>query len=165
MPRCSAVERLGDLTAVRVLGQVAAGPRLQRGDDRFVVGVGREQDDCDLRMLASQPLGRADAVEHWHVEVQQDRVGLVPGDCGDRLFAVGDGGDHLDVGDHVEHHLQSLAYDGLVVGDHDPQTLLVRRIDRAHRFTRACTTHRSPTGPACSSPSINRNRSCMPARP
>ena len=46
-------------------------------------------------MLASQPLGGADAVEHGHVEVEQDRVGFVLVDRGEGLLAVGDGGDDL----------------------------------------------------------------------
>ena len=78
-------------------------------------------------MLASQSLGRADAVEHRHVQVEQDRVGLVLGDGGERLLAVGDGGDDLEIGDHIEHHLQPLADDRLVVGDHDPQAFGVCR--------------------------------------
>jgi hypothetical protein len=40
-----------------------------------------------------------------------------------RLLAVGDRGDDLQVGHHVEHHLQALAHDGLIVCDHDSQTV------------------------------------------
>ena len=50
------------------------------------------------------------------------------GDGGEGLFAVGDGGDDLQIGDHIEHHLQPFADDGLVVGDHDPQAFGVGRI-------------------------------------
>jgi hypothetical protein len=122
-PGGGAVQRLGDLAAICVLGQVAPGAGLQRGDDRVVVGVGGEHDDRHLGMLARQPLGRADAVEHRHVQVEEDRVGLVLGDRGERLLTVGDRGDDLEVGHHVEHHLQPLADDRLIVCDHDSQTV------------------------------------------
>jgi hypothetical protein len=41
-------------------------------------------------MVAGQPLGRADAVERRHVEIERDRVRPMFSDRGERLLAVGD---------------------------------------------------------------------------
>jgi hypothetical protein len=46
--------------------------------------------------------GGLDAVYHRHVEVEENRVGLVLGNEVDGLPAVGGGGDDLDVGEKPE---------------------------------------------------------------
>ncbi len=45
----------------------------------MVIGVGGEHDDGDAWVLGGQPAGGADAVQDRHVQVEQDRVGLVLG--------------------------------------------------------------------------------------
>jgi len=127
----------GDVGPVGVLGEVAARARLQRLDDRAVVGVGGEHDDRDPGMLGDEAAGGADAVEHGHVQVEQDRVGLVLGHQGQGLLAVGGGADHVDAGQPAQQQDQALADAGLVVGDGD---------GRAGRLSPA---FQGVDGPAC----------------
>ena len=115
------VQRLGDVGAVGVLGEVAARAGPQRVEHRAVVRVGGEHDDRDLGVLGGQPADGADAVQDGHVQVEQDRVGLVLGHEVQRLLPVRGGADHLDVGQPVEQQDQALAHAGLVIGDDDAQ--------------------------------------------
>ena len=59
---CRGLQRPGDVGAVRVFGEVAAGPGPQRVKDGVVVDVGGEDDDGDAGVLGSQPASGADAV-------------------------------------------------------------------------------------------------------
>ena len=145
--RGRAVQRLGDLAAIGVLGQVAARPRLQRGDDRLVVGVGGEHDDCHFGMLAIQPLGRADSVEHRHVEVEQDRVGLVL--ARPRRAPVRRRRRRPRPRVRGSRRAPSAALRERRSGRRRSRSADVLGAPRhvAHRVTRACTTQRLPTGP------------------
>src|SRR6202046_1658967 len=102
---------------VGVFGEVAARAGPQRLDDRAVVGVGGEHDDRDPRMLGDEAAGGADAVEHRHVQVEQDRVGLVLGHQGQGLLAVGGGADHVDAGQPAQQQDPALTNAGLGGGD------------------------------------------------
>ena len=103
------------------------------------------------------------------MQIEQDRVGLLLGHQGQRLFAVRGGADHLDAGQAAEQQDQSLADAGLVVGDDDPQRLV-----GAHRVTSssaaasgssAITVHSPSPASASSVPFSNRSRSRMPVSP
>jgi RNA polymerase sigma factor (sigma-70 family) len=56
-----------------------------------------------------------------HVQVEQDRVGLVFGDQLQRLLPVRGGTDHVDVGQAAEQQDEALAHAALVIGDDDAQ--------------------------------------------
>jgi hypothetical protein len=144
-----------------ILGEVAAGAGAQGGENRRVVGVGRQDHDGDLGVAPGQPARGLDAVEHGHVEVEKDHVGMLAGDGFEGRLAVGRGGDHLDVGEQAEQHDESFAHAGLVVGDDDPQ----RCRPAGHRGTFAVTTQSFPSGPALSVPSRRRRRSRIPVSP
>ncbi len=107
----------GDVGAVGVLGHVAAGSGPERLEHVGVVDVGGEDHDGHLRVLGDQAAGGADAVQHRHVQVEQDRVRAVLGHLGDGLLAVGGRPDHLDAGQAAQQQDQALAHAGLVVGD------------------------------------------------
>jgi hypothetical protein len=95
-------QRLGDVRAVGVLGEVAARAGVQGVQDGVVVGVRGEHHDGDVRVLGGQPAGRADAVEDGHVQVEQDRVGIVRGHQVQGLLPVRGGACHLDAGQATE---------------------------------------------------------------
>ena len=75
-------------------------------------------------MLGREPASGADAVKHGHVQVEQDRVGLVLGHQFKRLLAVGGGADHVNARQPAEQQDQTLADAGLVIGDDDAQRLV-----------------------------------------
>ena len=91
----------------------------QRGDDAGVVGERGEDHDRHVRMLTGKPARGLDAVEHRHVQVEQDRVGTGLADDLQGLLAVGGRTDHLYVGQQVEQHDESFPHARLVVGDDD----------------------------------------------
>ena len=127
-------------------------------------------------MLGDEPAGGADAVEHRHVQVEQDRVGLVLGHQLQRLFAVRGRADHVDAGQAAEQQDKALADAGLVVGDDEAQRLV-----GGHRAppsaaaaspplasasgSSAVTAHSLSPGPASSVPFSSRSRSRIPVSP
>ena len=142
---------------------------------------------------AVEAAGGADAVKHGHVQVEQDRVGLVLGHQVERLLAVGGGADHVDAGQPAEQQDQTLADAGLVVGDDDAQRP-GRRSSGGHRAvipgepgkageagedaetgsaamswdasgSWAATAHSPSRGPASSVPFSSSRRSRMPVSP
>jgi hypothetical protein len=115
--RC--VERSGDVGTTGVLGEVPAGPGVQSGDDRTLVGEGGEHDDGDVGVIGGDPTCRFDTVELRHVKVDQCRIGMVLGDEVEGLEAIGGGSDNADIGEQVEHNGQYIAHRGLIVGDDD----------------------------------------------
>ena len=140
-------------------------------------------------MLGDEAAGGADAVEHGHVQVEQDRVGLVLGHQRQGLLAVGGGADHVDAGQPAEQQDQALADAGLVVGDDDAQRTVgghraAGRRAAGHRAaapggaggdpafmstdasgSSAVTAHSASRGPASRVPFSSRRRSRMPVSP
>jgi hypothetical protein len=124
-----AAKRVGDVAAIGVLGEVAAGSGLACGQHGGVVGVGGEDDDGDSGVLLGQQAGRLGAVEDRHVQVQEDGIGVVFAGEVEGFSAVGCSGDDLDVVEQAEHQHQAFADAGLVVGHDDaerPGALCVR---------------------------------------
>src|SRR5262252_4302238 len=115
------VQRPGDVSTVGILGEVAAGAGVQGVQNGTVVGVGGEHDDRDAGMLGGQPADGADAVQDRHVQVEQDRVGLMLGHKFKGLLPIRGGADHLDAGQPAEQQHQALAHAGLVISDDDAQ--------------------------------------------
>jgi hypothetical protein len=99
-----AAYRVQNRAAVGVLGQVAAGAGLQRGQDRLVVPERGQDDDGHLGMGGADPSGRLDTVHNGHVQVHQDDVRVMFGGQIHRLVAVGRAGDDVDIVVQAEHH-------------------------------------------------------------
>jgi arginase len=77
-------------------------------------------------MVATQPSGGADAVEHRHVQVEHDRVRVeIVGEL-DRLEAVERAPDHGQLGLFVDQRLQGLEEGAVVVCDQDADGRLIR---------------------------------------
>jgi hypothetical protein len=110
-----------DVGPVGVLGEVAAGAGLQGGEDRRVVGIGREHHDRHSGVLCGQPSGGLGPVQEGHVQVEKDRVRVLVRDELERFFAVGCRADNLDIGEQAEEQHKAFADAGLVVGHDDPQ--------------------------------------------
>src|SRR5262249_51188757 len=121
------LQRPRDVGAVGIFGEVAARASAERLKDGRIVRVGRKYHDRDAWLLGHEPPGCADAVEHGHVQVKQDRVGLVLGYQVQRLLAVRSGADHVNAGQPAEQQYQALADAGLIVGDDDAQWLVSHR--------------------------------------
>ena len=121
LPGGGGVQGAGDLGAAGVLGEVAQGAGVQRGQDVGVVGEGGEHDDLGVGVLGADPGGRGDPVDDGHGKVHQHHVGVQLGGQGDGLFAVGGGADDLDAGGQAEQGDQAFPDRGLVVGDQHPQ--------------------------------------------
>jgi hypothetical protein len=155
------VDGLGDVCSARVLGEIAASACLQRGKDRRVVVIGGQHHDGDVGVPFGQPAGGLGAVEHGHVEVEQDHVGVGPGSEFECLLAVGRGGDDLEIGEQAKQQDKSFADGGVVVGDDDPQ----RRGRAGHRGISVASTQSLPPRPAVSVPCSSRRRSFSPASP
>jgi hypothetical protein len=81
---------------------------MQSVEDGTVVGIGGEHDDGDIGVLGGQPAGGADAVQDGHVQVEQDRIGLMLGHELQRLLPVRGGANHLDVGEATEQQHKAL---------------------------------------------------------
>jgi hypothetical protein len=116
-------------------------------------------------MLGGEDLGGGGAVEDRHVQVEQDRVGLVLGDKVDGLLPVGCCGDDLDAGRHAEQQDEAFPHAGLVVGDDDPQNGGPGSAVGSHRGTCAVTVHWPLLRPPVSVPSSISRRSRIPTSP
>ena len=170
-PAYRRAQRPGDLGVVGVLGEVAARAGPERVQDRAVVRVCAEHDDRDLGVLGGQPADGADAVQDGHVQVEQDRVGVVLGHEVQGLLPVRGGADHLDVGYRVEQQDEALAHAGLIIGDDEAQRCPRRRggheamVSGWRRGSSAVTIHWPSRRPASRVPFSSRSRSCMPVSP
>ena len=149
----------GDLGDPGVLGQVAAGARLQRAEDRLIVSVGREDDDLGLGLGSADPPGRLDAVEPRHPQVHQHDMRAMPCGEGHGLLAVGGRGDGLDPRRDLQQRHQPFAHERLIVGDQDPDQVTHDPIPRrpgarpwagrrGETGTRSSTRQPSPRAPA-----------------
>ena len=110
----------GDLGNARVLGEISAGARLQRGEDRVIVSVGGQDDDLGLGPGSANPPGRLDAVEPRHPQIHEDDVRAVALGEHHGLFAVGRRGDGVDPRRDLQQRHQPFAHERLIVGDQDP---------------------------------------------
>ena len=126
----------------------------QGGEHVLVEVEGREHED--LRLALDQR-GRGDAVEARHAHVHQHDVGGRDRQRLDRLAAVGRLADDGHVGLGVDHELEAVADQRLVVGDEDAD----------HDAGIAARTSKPPSGrgPASSVPPRGSTRSRIPVSP
>src|SRR5690606_16072902 len=111
-------------------------------------------EDRDFDAEFAEALERPDAVVAGHAQVQQHHVGAGRGDDVEGGASVVGLADHFDVGD-LQQGADALAYEGLVVDDHDAGHVA---------GTRAVT--RKPSRPSMlTSPSRASNRSTRPRSP
>jgi hypothetical protein len=85
----------GDGLSVGVLGQEATRAGGERGEERFVIGVGRQHDHLGQRMLGPHPRGGFHTVAARHPEVDEQHVGPMFGDHFHRFEPVRRGTDDL----------------------------------------------------------------------
>ena len=165
-----------DLLGAGVLGQEAAGARLQRGEHPGVVGVRGQHDDGGLGPQPPEPLGRLDPVAPGHVQVHQDDVRPQLQRLPDGVVAVDRGADDGDPGQQAQQRHQPFPHDLLVVGDEDldirafPFLRVHPHPTRSRGRTRlvgrhSATRNPSPVGPAVSVPPSNSARSRIPVSP
>ena len=110
----------GDLAVPGVLGQVADGPGGERLADAFVVRVGGEDHDLDLRVLGwSRRVASTPSVPGMRRSMSTTCAPLLVSQR-HRLVAVGGLADDADVALVVEHHGQRFPDGPLVIGDDDP---------------------------------------------
>ena len=108
-----------DLVLVGALEEVAARPGLHGGEHRGVVVVHREHQHRRLRRGLAHAPGRADTVEHWHPDVDEQHIGPRQLDLADRALTILGLPHDLDAVDGRQQGSQATADDRVVVGDHD----------------------------------------------
>lgn len=151
-----------DLVAARVLGEIAAGPGSERGEQRGVVGVRGEHDDLCPGVFGPDASGRLHPVAAGHAQVHQHDVRIELGHQPHGLVPIGGGPDDLDPRQQPEQHHDALAHHGLIVRHDDTGRCpaLLR-----HTGTFSITTNPSSYGPASSEPPSSSARSRIPSRP
>jgi len=103
-----------------VLEEVADGTGADGADDGGVFEDGGEGDDLGLGALTADVADSGDPIHHRHQQVHEDDIRFeVMGEF-EGFGAILGFADNIEVGVIEEEHLESLADDGMVVGDHDP---------------------------------------------
>jgi hypothetical protein len=104
----------------------------------LVLRRGRSGQDDDTRVWGDAPhaASRLDAVEHGHVEVHEDNVGVELGGKLDRLLAVPRAAGDLDALVELEGERQRFHEERVIVGDHDAELRLRLQVRlRLHGLT------------------------------
>src|SRR6185503_9086440 len=114
------LDALDELVGRGVLEQVAAGARVERGEDAALVGERRQDDDLRVRVGVLDALRGLHAVGAVHLQVHQHDVRAQRARGLDRLLAARDGADDVEVLDAAQQLDEPLAHDGVVVDDEDP---------------------------------------------
>lgn len=99
------------------LEQVVQGPLLEGLEGVFVVG--RDEDHVGHDGLVDH-VQQLEAVDHRHLDVQEDHVGAFAVDCLEGVDGVGAGGGHVDLAGLPQQGLHLLSRVRLVVDDQRP---------------------------------------------
>ena len=102
------------------LGEIAAGAGLDGAHCVLQLLVHAEHQDAQLGIFRAHQLDQLHAAAPRHRQVQHEQVELEFAHALHDFAAVGGFADHLHVLDIGDDALESLAHDGVVVGDHDP---------------------------------------------
>jgi hypothetical protein len=111
--------RLDELRLRRVLEEEPARPGLERPVDVLVVVEGRQHQHTGGPGRLEDPPGRFEAVQHRHLDIQQDHAGTQARDDADRLQPVRRLADHAHTRFMVEDDADAVADKALVICDHD----------------------------------------------
>src|SRR5690606_3780393 len=112
-------DRGDEPVSVGVLQQVAAHAEPQRLQGVLLVVEGGQEQDLLLRLASKDALRCGHPVENRHADVEDDEIEVPPGAPVDGLLAVGRLGRDLEVGRRLDHQLDALAHQRLVLRQED----------------------------------------------
>ena len=166
---------LDEVVAAHLLEDVARGAGHDRGEQRLVVVVGRQDERRDLGVAGPDLPADVDARPVGQAAVEDGHVGSQRGDPPGRLLGETGLADDLDVAFALEELLETSAHDLVVVEEEHPDAGIVRwgRVAFAHVVTLAAsgTGSETPSSPgdgtlvpvrALSAAARTRSRRCRP---
>ena len=121
LPRPGAADRVEEVEAAHLLEDIAGRPRHDGGDQRLVVGVGREHDARDLREARPDLPTDLDAAAVGQAHVEDGHVGPGGRDAAQGLSDRAGLADHLDVVGRLEERPQAGPHHLVVVEQEDTQ--------------------------------------------